>query len=181
MSISHIHVWLCNTFSVLRGISFFRTASNEPSVTTEQVKHWLIAGRNTIPMFFSLYDVFSGKFQSVHFVIFRDVCLRRSYWTVKIYFMKSLGNSVPWYFDSKVSISFFRDNDCCRKSVFFFILFFVVFFTSIHLSSLAVVFLSFPGGFLVSHDPISPNTINKSFRFAHFLWDIRNREFIFIT
>ena len=34
----------------------------------KKVKLWLIAERNTIPLFFSQYDVFSGKFQSVHFV-----------------------------------------------------------------------------------------------------------------
>ena len=53
---------------------FLRTALNEPSpVTTEH-----IAEMNIIPLFFSPYDVFSGKFQSAHFVLFRNVRLCKS-------------------------------------------------------------------------------------------------------
>ena len=44
-----------------------------------------------------------------------------SYSTVQIYFIKSSGNSVSWYFNAKVSISSFRDRGCCRKSILFFI------------------------------------------------------------
>ena len=79
---------------------------------------------NTIPLFFSPYDVFIGKFQSAHFVLFRNVRLCRSYKTVQIYFIKSSGNSVPWYFNAKVIWVFaFRDSGCCRKSIPFFFLF----------------------------------------------------------
>ena len=38
-----------------------------------------------------------NQFQSAHFVLFRNVRLRRSYTTVQIYSIKSSGNSVPWY------------------------------------------------------------------------------------
>ena len=77
-------------FSALWRILFLRTVSNEPSpITTEQVKLWLIAEMNTISLFFGSYDVFSDKFQSAHFVIFRNVRLYRSYSTVQIYFIKS--------------------------------------------------------------------------------------------
>ena len=102
---------------------------------------------NTIPLFFSSYDVFSGKFQSAHFVLFRNVRLRWSYSTVQIYFVKSSGNRVPWYFNAKVSMSSFRHRGCCRKSIIF------LFITNPSVS-LAVVFLSLPGGFLTSHDPV---------------------------
>ena len=140
-------------FSTQSWISFIRTASNETShVTTEQVKLWLIAEMNTIPLFFRPYDMFSGKFQSAHFVFFRNVRLRRSYSTVQIHFIKSPRNSVPWYFNPKVSITSIRD------SGFFNLL-------PIHLSSLAVVFLGLPGGFLSSHDPVSSS-------FLKILWII---------
>ena len=95
---------------------------------------------NTIPLFFSQYYIFSSKFQSAHFVLFRNVRLCRSYSTVQIYFIKSLGNSVLSYFNAKVSINSFRDSSC-HKSIL----------------SLAVVFLGKPGGFLASHDPVSSN------------------------
>ena len=109
-------------FSVLRQISFLRTASNEPSPNiTEQVKLWLITEMNTIPQFLSPYDVFSGEFQLAHFVLFRNVRLCRSYLTVQIYFIKSSGNSVPWYFNANVCISSFRDSGCCCKSILFLI------------------------------------------------------------
>ena len=74
---------------------------------------------NSIPLFFSPYDVFSGKFQSAHFVLLRNVRLCRSNSTVQIYFIKSLGNCVPWYFNAKVSINSFRDSGCCHKSILF--------------------------------------------------------------
>ena len=81
--------------------------------------NWLIAEKNTIPLSFSRYDVFSGKFQVAHFVLLRNVRLHRNYSTVQIYFIKSSGNSVPWYFNAKVSISSFRDSGCSRKSILF--------------------------------------------------------------
>ena len=72
-------------FCAPRRISFFWTASNEPSpVTTEQVKLWLIAEMKIIPLFFSQYDVFSDKFESAHFVHLRNIRLHRSYSTVQI-------------------------------------------------------------------------------------------------
>ena len=96
------------------------TASNEPSpVTTEQVKLWLIAEMNTILLFFRPYDMFGGKFQSTHLVLFRNVKLRRSYSTVQIYFIKSSGNSVSWYINAQFSISPFRDSSSCHKSILF--------------------------------------------------------------
>ena len=107
---------------------------------------------DTIPLFFSQYDMFSGKFQSAHFVLYRNVRLCRIYLTIQIYFIKSSGNSAPWYFNAKVSISSFRDISCCCKSILFWS------FTNplpIHLSSLAVVFLRLPGGFLAWHDSVS--------------------------
>ena len=68
------------TFSVLRRITFLMTASNEPSpVTTEQIKLWLIIEMNRNPQSFSPYEVFSGKFQSAHFVFCRNVKLRGSW------------------------------------------------------------------------------------------------------
>ena len=100
-------------FSVLRRISFLRTASNETSpVTTEQVKLWLIAERNTIPLFFSPYDAFSGKFQSAHFVLFRNVTLHGSYSTVQIYFIKCLGIIMA------VTVSLSRPLDSSIGSIF---------------------------------------------------------------
>ena len=39
---------------------------------------------NTIPLFFSQYDMFRGKFQSAYFVLFRNVRFCRSYLTVEI-------------------------------------------------------------------------------------------------
>ena len=100
---------------------------------------------NIIPLFFSPYEVFSGKFQSTHFILFR---LRKSYSTIRIYFIKSSGNSMPGYFYAKISISSFRDSGCCCKSILLF------YSLAIHLSSLAVVFLRQSGGFLASHDPV---------------------------
>ena len=44
---------------------------------------------NTIPQFISPYDVFSGEFQSDHFVLYRNVRVRRSDTTVQIYLIKS--------------------------------------------------------------------------------------------
>ena len=49
-------------------------------------------------------DVFSGKFQSAHFVLLKNIRLRRSYSTIH-YFITSSGNSVPWYCNAKFSIS----------------------------------------------------------------------------
>ena len=94
---------------------------------------------NTIPLFFSPYDVFSGEFQSIHFVLFRNVRLRKSYSTVRIYFIKSSGNCMLWYFNAKVSICSFRDCGCCCKSIHFFF-----YSLPIHLSSLAIIFLGLP-------------------------------------
>ena len=83
-------------------------------------QQWVnIAEMNTILLFFSPYDVFSGKFQSTHFLLFRNVKLSRSFLTVQIYFIKSSGNSVPWYLNAKVSIRSFRDSCCCHKSILF--------------------------------------------------------------
>ena len=116
-------------------------------VPTEQVKLWLIAKMTTIPLFCISYDVFSGKFQSPHFVLFGSVKCRSSCSATQIYFIKSSGNSVPWYFNAKVSINSFRDSSCCCK---------LILFDSwpTHLSSLAVVFLGLPGSFWASHNPI---------------------------
>ena len=107
-------------FNALRRISFLRTASNEPSsITTEQVKLWLVAEISTTPLFFSPDDVFSGKFQSAYYVLFINVRHRRSYLTVQIRFIKFSGNSLPWYFNVKISIRSFRDSGCYRKSILF--------------------------------------------------------------
>ena len=65
------------------------------------------------------YDMFSDKSQLAHFVLFRNVRLCRSYSTVQIYFIKSSGNCVLWYFNAKVSISSFRDSSCCHKLILF--------------------------------------------------------------
>ena len=105
-------------FRALRWIKLHRTASNEPStVTTEQVNLWHRWNEDHALVLPS--DGFSGKFHSAHFVLFRNLRLRRSYSTVQTYFIKSLGNNVPWYFNAKVSISSFRDGGCCRKSILF--------------------------------------------------------------
>ena len=74
---------------------------------------------NTIQLFFNPYDAFSRKFQLGHFFLFRNVRLRWSYSTVQIYFIKSSVNSVPWYFNAKVSISSFRDRGYCHESILF--------------------------------------------------------------
>ena len=106
--------------STLRQISFLRTESNEPfPVTTEQVKLWLITEMKTIPLFFSPYDVISGKFQSALLILFRNLILRKSYSTVQIYFIKSSVNSVSWYFNAKFSIDPFIDGGCCHKLILF--------------------------------------------------------------
>ena len=134
-----------DAFSALRRISFLWTASNELSpIKIEQVKLWLITEMKTIPLFSKPYDSFRGKFQSPHFVLFRNVRVRRSYQTVQMYFIKSSGNRVTWYFIVKVSISSFRDNGCCRKLILF------LFITNPSVS-FAVDFLSLPGYFLASH------------------------------
>ena len=83
------------------------------------------------------------------FVLFRNVKLRGSNSIVQIYFIMSSGNSVPWYFDAKVSISSFRDSDCyvCHKSFFFDSL-------PIHVFPYSI-FFGLSGGFLASHDSVS--------------------------
>ena len=58
-----------------------------------------------------------GKFPSVHIVPFRNLRLRRSNLTVQVYFIKSSGNKVPWYFNTKVNISSFEN----RSFFFLFI------------------------------------------------------------
>ena len=52
-------------------------------------------------------------------VFFGNVRLCRCYSTVQIYFIKSSGNSEPWYFNAKDSISSFRDSSCCHKWILF--------------------------------------------------------------
>ena len=86
--------------------------------------------------------MFSGKFEFTYFVHCRKVRLRRSYPTVYIYFIKSSGNSVPWYFNAKVSIRSFKDCGYRHKSILFW------FITNLSVF-LAVVSLVLPGGFLV--------------------------------
>ena len=131
---------------------------------------------NTIPLFFSSYDVVSWKFQSPHFIVFRIVRLRRSYSTVQIYFIKSSGKSVPWYFDGKVSISSFRDTSCCHKSIlFWFITNPCVFPCS-----------SFPRparrwGFWRHMTEFLKILWITILDFPNSLWNILNQEFIFIT
>ena len=99
---------------------------------------------NTILLFFCSYDLFSGKVQSAHFFLFRNVRLCRSNSTVQIYFIKSSVNSVPWHFNALalLEIAVVVAN--------------LSFFDSlpIHLSSFAVVFLGLPRGFLASHDRV---------------------------
>ena len=51
-----------------------------------------------------------------------------------------------------MSISSFRDSGCCRESILFWFI-----------TNPSVVFLGMPGGFLASHDPVSPS-------FLKFLW-----------
>ena len=71
-------------FSALRWIPFFRTVLNKCStITTKQVKLWLIAEMNTISPFYML----CGKFLLAHFVLFRNVRFCRSYLAVQIYFI----------------------------------------------------------------------------------------------
>ena len=132
---------------------------------------------NTIPLFLSPYDVFSGKFQSAHFVLFRNVRLHRSYSTVQIYFIKSSGNSVPGYFNAKVSISFFRDSGCCRKLILFW---FITNPSVIPCCSFSRLARWFHGFTWPSFLTFSQNTMNNTFRFPHSLWNIPNWEFIFI-
>ena len=96
----------------------------------------------------SVHMTFSSKFLSAQFVLFRYVRLRRSYLTVQIYFLKSSGNSVPWYFNAKVSINSFRDSRCCQKSILFW-------FITNPSVFLAVVFLGLTCGFSASHDLVS--------------------------
>ena len=129
---------------------------------------------NTILQLISQYDVFSGKF---HFVLFRKVKLRRNYSTVQIYFIKYSRNSVPWYFYAKVSISSLRGRGYFHKQFFFYSL-------PVHPSSLSVFFLTLPGRFLASHKTVSSSFLKILWRaLLHFpsLWNIPNREFIFIT
>ena len=151
--------------------------SNEPSpVTTEQVKLWLIAEMNTIPLFFIPYEVFRGKFQSNHFVLFRNLRLYRSYSTVLIYFIKSSGNSVPWYFNAKVSISSFTDSGCCRKSMLFWFVINLSVFICCTFPMPARCFLGFTWPSFLK---FSLNTMNNTFRFPHSLWNIPDRKFVY--
>ena len=93
-------------------------------------------------MFCGPYEVFSGKFQSAHFVLLRNVRLRRSYSTVKIHLIKFSLNSEPWYFNANVSIRFWERLLLQIDSFFDSLL--------IHQPSFVVVFLGLPSSFLAS-------------------------------
>ena len=132
-----------------RSVILHKPASNEPYlVTTEQVKRWLIAERNTIPLFFSPYDVFTGKFQSAHFVIFRNVRLRRSCSTVQIHFIKSTEIICLDILMPMLALALLEISVAVANRSFFYSL-------PIHLSFLVVIFLCPPGSFLASPDPVS--------------------------
>ena len=98
---------------------------------------------NTIPLFFSQYDMFSGKFQSAHFVLFRNVrhffkCISLCLWEIMC-----LDILMPRLALALFGIAVAVSNQSFVDSL------------PIHLSSLAVVFLGLPGGFLASHGPVS--------------------------
>ena len=96
----------------------------------------------------SVHMMFSGKFQLAHFVLFKNVRLCRSYSTVQINFVKSLGKTCLDIWMLRLALALLEIAVAVTNWSFFDLL-------PLHLSSLAVVFLSLTGGFLVSCDPVS--------------------------
>ena len=102
---------------------------------------------NTIPLFFSRYDVFSGKFQSAHFVLFKNLRLRRLFKFISLSLrdIVRLDILIP-----RLELSLLQKVVAVANRSFFDSL-------PIHLSFLSVFFLGLQGVFffLASQDPVS--------------------------
>ena len=102
-----------------------------------------------IPQFYSLYDMFSGKFQSTHFVHFRNVRLRRGYSNDQIFSLILREIVSPDILMPRFTLALLEKTVAVANRCFFF------YSLPIYLSSLEVVFLELPSGFLASHDQVS--------------------------
>ena len=81
---------------------------------------------------------------------FINLRLCRSYSIVQIYFIKSSGNSVIWYFNVKWALALSESAvPVANWSIF----------VSLPIQQISL-FLCLPGGFLASHDPVSSSFLN---------------------
>ena len=101
---------------------------------------------HTIPLFLSPYDVFSGKLQMIHFVLFRNVrlCGRGSIVQISLSLQEIVCLHILM---ARLALGLLEIVVAVANRSFFDSL-------SINLSSLVVIFLNLSGSFLASQNPV---------------------------